>query len=184
MNTVFSLNGRKIDISVDPGEALSLVLRNRLGIKSILNDCRMGFCGKCVVLIDNVAMPSCLVPAFKIRNRSIITYEGLLNTPEHKTISREFMKAGIELCGFCDAAIYMALASLLYKIRGKTGREDTVFGGAFSTGRKTHDIGEREVMETMSSVYCRCNTPGLIIDAAKNAIREYGYSGRRHERNP
>ena len=114
-----------------------------------MSDCLGGICGKCIVLLDGVLVNSCLVPAFKVRGSEVVSYEGFINTDAHETVARAFREAGVELCGFCDAAVYMAAGSLL----DLTNRPD-----------------DEVVKETMSSVYCRCSTPSITLRAVRGAI--------------
>ena len=145
----FILNGEDVSLKADPLERLSDLLRERFGLPSLMSDCLEGVCGKCVVFLDGRLVNSCLVPAFKVRGSEVITYEGFKSTESHETVVRAFEEAGVELCGFCDAAMYLATASLLA-----------------SSERPTDD----DIKETMSSIYCRCTTPSVTLKAVRAAV--------------
>ncbi|HOX91494.1 MAG TPA: 2Fe-2S iron-sulfur cluster-binding protein [Spirochaetales bacterium] len=178
MNISFSLNGRDIGLSANPMERLSDLLRDRLGVHSLMVDCGSGACGKCVVLLDQEAVPSCLVPAFRIRSRSVMTYEGFVETQAYALVIEHFLKSGVELCGFCDAATILAAGSLILKAQAILERESGRLGLGSGGQTETSEISEREIVETMSSVYCRCTPPRLTLDAAKSAVATVLGKGR------
>ncbi|MBN2876005.1 MAG: 2Fe-2S iron-sulfur cluster binding domain-containing protein [Spirochaetales bacterium] len=159
MTIDFILNGEDVSVKAEPMDRLSELLRDRFGLSSVMNDCMEGSCGKCVVLLDGKLVNSCLVPAFKVRGREVISYEGFKSTDTHSTVDEAFKSTGVPLCGFCDAAVYMAAGTLLE-----------------SAVRPDDD----EILETMSSVYCRCALPSAILGAVRTALetRRGGEFGR------
>lgn len=149
MNIDFILNGEDVSTSAEPTKRLSDLLREQLGITSVMSDCMDGTCGKCVVWLDGKLVNSCLIPAFRVRGKEVVTFEGFRNTEGHATVAAAFDQTGTRLCGFCDAAVFMAAGSLL---EGTTRPDDTT------------------VVETMSSVYCRCTVPSQNLRAAHAAV--------------
>jgi len=149
MTLDFILNGEDVSIKAEPLERLSDLLRDRFGLSSLMSDCLDGICGKCILFLNGRLVNACLVPAFKVRGKEVITYEGFRSTEAHETVSRAFDAAGAELCGFCDAAVYMATGSLL---------------------DSAERVTDTDIKETMSSVYCRCATPSVTLKAVRNAI--------------
>lgn len=156
MNIAFILNGEDVSMKSDPLERLSDILRDHFFIKSVLSDCGAGTCGKCVVFWNGRLVNSCLIPAFKVRGSEVITYEGFMSTDSHATVKKAFAEADVELCGFCDAATYMAAGSLL-------------------DARSRPD--ETAILEMMSSVYCRCTTPSMTIRAVHRML-DSGITGK------
>lgn len=145
----FILNGEDVSLKADPLERLSDLLRERFDLTSLMSDCREGVCGKCVVFLDGLLVNSCMVPAFKARGTEVVTYEGFKSTESFATVERSFREAGAELCGFCDSALFMAAGSLI---------------------DATVRPSEEEIMEVLSSVYCRCVTPSRALGAVKAAL--------------
>ncbi len=149
MNIDFILNGEDVSIKTDPVDCLTDILRDQFKLKSIASDCRIGVCGKCIVFMNGRLVNSCLIPAFKLRSSEIITYEGFISTSTFIECEKAFAQTDIEFCGSCDKAYTMALGSLLDSI---TRPLDSV------------------IEDTMSSVYCRCATPSVILRAVKAAV--------------
>jgi aerobic-type carbon monoxide dehydrogenase small subunit (CoxS/CutS family) len=156
MNIAFILNGEDVSIKSDPMEPLSDILRNHFSITSVLSDCGAGTCGKCVVFWNGRLVNSCLVPAFRVRGSEVISYEGFRSTDSHATVKKAFDDSDVELCGFCDAAKYMAAGSLL----DSRSRPD-----------------ETTILEVMSSVYCRCTTPSATLRAVHRVL-DSGSTGK------
>ena len=55
-----TVNGRAVEVGIDPRESLADVLRERLGLTSVKKGCEVGECGACTVLVDGVAIDSCI----------------------------------------------------------------------------------------------------------------------------
>ena len=54
------VNGREVELAVDPRESLLETLREKLNLTSVKKGCGVGECGACTVLIDGVATDVCL----------------------------------------------------------------------------------------------------------------------------
>ena len=55
-----TVNGKEVELAVDPRESLLDTLRNRLGLTSVKKGCEVGECGACTVLVDGEAIDSCI----------------------------------------------------------------------------------------------------------------------------
>ena len=64
------------ELDIDPSTPLLYVLRNDLGLKGPRFGCGLGQCGSCSVIIDGVAIRSCVTPAASVQGE-ITTLEGL-----------------------------------------------------------------------------------------------------------
>ena len=76
----FRLNGREVQAEAPPTERLSLMLRERLGLRGTKIGCNAGDCGACTVLVDGRATCACMVPAARVNGAEITTVEA--ETPE------------------------------------------------------------------------------------------------------
>ncbi len=73
----FTVNGKKVDLDVAPGEMLVDVLRDTLGLTGTKVGCREGECGSCSIILNGKLVTSCLLPAMKADRGTILTIEGL-----------------------------------------------------------------------------------------------------------
>ena len=72
-----TVNGKDVELAVDPRESLLDTLRNRLGLTSVKKGCEVGECGACTVLVDGEAIDSCIYLTMWAEGRRIMTVEGL-----------------------------------------------------------------------------------------------------------
>ena len=70
------VNGRTHTVDVDPSTPLLYVLRNDLGLQGPRFGCGLGQCGACTVIINGVAIRSCITPTSAVKGE-ITTLEGL-----------------------------------------------------------------------------------------------------------
>ena len=97
----FWLNGRLVEVEVEPDEPLLETLRNRLKMTGVKKGCGEGECGSCTVLLDGRPVTSCLLPALKAQGKSVTTIEGLAPAEGMHPIQESFLEAGAVQCGYC-----------------------------------------------------------------------------------
>ncbi len=73
----FTVNGDPYEIILEPQMALIEVLRNQVGLTGTKCGCGTGSCGACTVLVDGKPILSCLTLAVTVKERNILTIEGL-----------------------------------------------------------------------------------------------------------
>jgi aerobic-type carbon monoxide dehydrogenase small subunit (CoxS/CutS family) len=73
------VNGSALSIEPLPGEMLSDLLRERLGLTGTKIGCNEAECGACTVLVDGIPVLSCTYPAARAAGREVLTIEGLRN---------------------------------------------------------------------------------------------------------
>ena len=104
-----TLNGAPKELACHPAARLLDVLREECGLTGTKEGCGEGECGACTVLIDGVAVCSCLVPAAQVSGASIITIEGLGD--DHR-LPRAFMDEVGAQCGICTPGMIMTAVTL------------------------------------------------------------------------
>lgn len=143
-----------------PGEKLSTLLRERLGLTGTKVGCGEGACGICTVIMNGKATRACLTPASKAQNATILTVEGLRALrPEHLQAHREDLRAlhplqqafvshGAIQCGFCTPGQLMRAFALL---------------------QENPNPSREEIQTAMKGVLCRCGSYESIISAVQAA---------------
>ena len=157
MTLSFILNGEDVTVRVRSVDRLSDMLRQEFDLLGVQSDCRSGRCGRCLILLDGRLVPSCILPAFRIRGHEVVTIEGFAMTDEYQDIVQGFRSAGVENCGFCDTGKILATAALL--------------------DRRARPTAE-EILEQLSAVPCRCTDPdsllrGVLAAADRRSRRLY-----------
>src|SRR5450432_693282 len=134
--TSFQLNGKSVQVDVDPATPLLWVLREKLGLTGTKFGCGMALCGACTVHLDGEAVRSCVTPVRRAANKKVVTIEGLSPDLRHP-LQVAWIEADVPQCGYCQSGQIMAAAVLLAKTSQPTGAE---------------------IEEAMRGNICRCGT--------------------------
>src|SRR5437764_981064 len=107
--TRFVLNGKATRIDAHPMKRLLDALREDCGLTGTKEGCGEGECGACTVLIEGLAINSCLVPLAQAAGTRITTIEGL---GARHPLQRTFVEHGGAQCGICTPGMIMAAVAL------------------------------------------------------------------------
>jgi aerobic-type carbon monoxide dehydrogenase small subunit (CoxS/CutS family) len=119
-----NVNGEVRRVDVLPQETLAMTLRYKLGLTGTKLGCDRAECGACTVLIDDVSHYSCSTLTHSVRNRKIVTVEGLPGADgELHPVQKAFVEELGPQCGFCTPGQVMAAVALL-KHNPKPTREE------------------------------------------------------------
>jgi carbon-monoxide dehydrogenase small subunit len=138
------LNGEEVTVQVKPPAMLVEVLRDQLELTGTKVACAEGECGACTVLLDDVPVNSCLVPALKAQGREVLTVEGLAPLGELHPLQKAFVEHGAVQCGYCTPGMLMSAKALL---------------------NHTPHPTEDEVRLAISGNLCRCTGYAKIVEA-------------------
>lgn len=144
------VNGQTHKVDVSGQMPLLWVLRELIGLTGTKFGCGKGFCGACTVHLGDEAVRACLTRVEEIKDRPILTIEGLSPDKSHP-LQQAWLKHQVSQCGYCQSGQIMAAAALLKKY-----------------GRLDAQTVERE----MDGVLCRCGTYQRIKQAILAASRE------------
>jgi len=147
-----AVNGNAYARDVEARMLLSDLLRHELGLTGTHVGCEHGVCGACTVLLDGVAVRSCLLFAVQASGHSITTVEGLAPGPDHlHPLQQAFWEAHGLQCGYCTPGILMTLVPFLQQNPKPT---------------------EAEIRRALSGNLCRCTGYQHIVDAVKLAAEK------------
>lgn len=142
-----NVNGRSIEVDVDPQTPLLWVLRDTVGLTGTKYGCGMALCGACTVHLDGEPIRSCVTPVSAIGDQKITTIEGLSKDRSHP-VQQAWMEIDVPQCGYCQSGQIMQAASLLKEHAKPT---------------------DAQIDEAMQGNICRCGTYGRIRSAIKTA---------------
>jgi carbon-monoxide dehydrogenase small subunit len=159
MTIGFILNGEDVVVRTEADRRLLDILRNNFKLSGAKLGCLGGKCGACLVILNGEVVPSCIIPAFRIRGSEVITIEGFAQTEEYRDILSGFSQAGVENCGFCDTGKIFAAETLLGKV-SRPSRE--------------------EILAGFEGISCRCTDPDSLTEGVLAAaeIRQRRLYGR------
>ena len=109
---IIFVNGKRRVVNAHPLKRLLDVLRDECGLTGTKEGCGEGECGACTVLIDGVAVDSCLVPAAHADGCRVITIEGAAKTRTGKALQNAFVEHGGAQCGICTPGMILAAVPL------------------------------------------------------------------------
>src|SRR4051812_3379397 len=103
----FTLNGKPVQSSNDPGRSLLSVLREDFGYLSLKNGCEpQASCGCCTLLIDGKPRLSCTMKPAQVAGKELVTLEGVAQETR-KDLADCFVRCGGVQCGFCIPGMAM-----------------------------------------------------------------------------
>jgi carbon-monoxide dehydrogenase small subunit/xanthine dehydrogenase small subunit len=105
----FTLNGSAVDVDAHPMKRLLDVLREECELTGTKEGCGEGECGACSVLVDGVAVVSCLVPFAQVEGASVKTIEGL---GDSHALQHHFMNEAGAQCGICTPGMIVVASTL------------------------------------------------------------------------
>jgi aerobic-type carbon monoxide dehydrogenase small subunit (CoxS/CutS family) len=109
-----NVNGQLRRADVMRQETLAWTLRHKLGLTGTKLGCDRAECGSCTVLIDGVPLYACSVLTHTVRDRKVVTIEGLAS-PEgklHPVQQGVIDEQGFQ-CAFCMPGFIMASVGFL-----------------------------------------------------------------------
>jgi aerobic-type carbon monoxide dehydrogenase small subunit (CoxS/CutS family) len=149
-----SVNGTTYRRATDSRTLLSDFLRHELLLAGTHVGCEHGVCGACTILLDGVAVRSCLMLAVQANGHELSTVEGLAGNANALNPIQLAMHEhhGLQ-CGYCTPGILMTMTAFL---------------------KETPSPSEDEVREALSGNICRCTGYQNVVDAmmaAAEALR-------------
>jgi len=147
---VLTINGEEREALVNGRDTLLTVLRDKLHLTGTKRGCNQGVCGACTVIIDGVAIRSCLSIAAVCDGSNITTVEGLAEGRELSSVQLAFSETGAVQCGFCTSGMMISVKALL-----EINPDPTI----------------DDIRKGISGNLCRCSGYKKIIDATLVAAR-------------
>jgi aerobic-type carbon monoxide dehydrogenase small subunit (CoxS/CutS family) len=144
------VNGQTHTVDVDPATPLLYVLRNDIGVHGPRFGCGLGQCGACTVLIDNQAVRSCVQPMSTLKNREIVTLEGLAQNGRLHPLQQAWIDEQVPQCGFCQNGQILTAKALL---------------------DRTPNPSDAQIRQGMNGTLCRCMTYYRVQAAIKRAAK-------------
>jgi aerobic-type carbon monoxide dehydrogenase small subunit (CoxS/CutS family) len=109
-----NVNGQLRRADVMKQETLAWTLRHKLGLTGTKLGCDRAECGSCTVLIDDVPHYACSVLTHTVRNRKVLTIEGLATADGtlHPVQQGIIDEQGFQ-CAFCMSGFIMSAVGFL-----------------------------------------------------------------------
>jgi isoquinoline 1-oxidoreductase subunit alpha len=108
-----TINGKTLDLSVDPSTPLLWAIREQAGLTGTKYGCGIAQCGSCTVHLDGAAVRSCVMPVSAAEGKKITTIEGLASGTTLHKVQKAWLDHEVPQCGYCQPGMIMAVAALL-----------------------------------------------------------------------
>ena len=144
------VNGQLRGATVPPETTLLQLLREHFNLTGAKLGCDVGDCGACTVIVDGMAVNSCLMLAGQVDGRSVTTIEGLATRDQLHPIQTAFEESGALQCGFCGPGAIMATKALL---------------------DENPEPEVKDIRDALSGSLCRCTGYTKMIEAVQEAAR-------------
>src|SRR2546430_17229468 len=148
----FEVNGKQVEVEVEPRLTLADCLRHELRLTGTHVGCEHGVCGACRVVVDGAAVRSCLMLAVQAEGARVVTVEGLSNAENLSPLQAAFRKHHALQCGFCTPGMLTTAHALLTE--------------------EPH-ADKARIREVLSGNLCRCTGYISIIEAVYEARAAY-----------
>ena len=153
----FIINGREYELLIEPRITLVELLRDELDLTGTKCSCGVGECGACTVLIEGKPTLSCCTLALTVKEKNILTIEGLAKDNTLHPIQKAFVDYGAIQCGFCTPGMILMAKALLDENPNPT---------------------KEEVKKALAGNLCRCTGYVKIIDAVLAAAETMRKGGK------
>jgi carbon-monoxide dehydrogenase small subunit len=139
------VNGRPVELEVEPRRLLVDVLREDLDLTGTKVDCDTSQCGTCTVHLDGHAVKSCTVLAVQADGSTVRTVEDLAPDSDHlHPLQAAFVEHHGLQCGFCTPGMLMTALDLL---------------------ARSPDPSDGEIRDALQGNYCRCTGYQSIVES-------------------
>jgi len=155
MKIELNVNGTPRELEVEPDALLATVIRD-MGLTGLKRGCQDGSCGACTVLLDGVAVRSCLVFAAQADRRAVTTIEGIGTIDDPHPIQQAFVDHGAVQCGYCIPGMVLSAKALI---------------------DESPSPGEDEVRDALDGNLCRCTGYVKQLEAVNDAAQRMAKGG-------
>lgn len=147
-----NVNGIDYKRNIDPSVSLLHFLRNDLGLIGTKEGCNEGECGACTVIVEGMAIDSCLMLAARCDGKKVLTIEGIGSDEKLDPLQKAFLDGGAVQCGFCTSGMIMAAKAML---------------------DVNKDPSYEEIKESVMGNLCRCTGYNKIFSSIQDAAKVY-----------
>ncbi|MDB5595320.1 MAG: Aerobic-type carbon monoxide dehydrogenase, small subunit CoxS/CutS-like protein [Hyphomicrobiales bacterium] len=143
-----TINGEKLQTSVDPRMSLADFLREHADARSVHLGCEHGVCGACTIIIDGKIARSCIALAIALDGAEIWTLEGLRDDPVIEQLRASFHECHGLQCGYCTPGMLITARDIISRY-----------------GTPTESV----LREALAGNICRCTGYAGIVKAVQHA---------------
>jgi carbon-monoxide dehydrogenase small subunit len=145
-----TVNGDRVTVTIAVTTDALTMIRDVLKLAGTKYACGEGECGACTILLDGIAVNSCLVFAVDCDGRELTTVEGIRTADGLSILQQEFVEQGAVQCGFCTPGLIMQASYLL---------------------DRNPNLTVEQIKRGIEGNLCRCTGYHKIIDAIAGTLK-------------
>ena len=147
----FTLNGKLVEVLVEPRELLIHTLREKLQHTGPHIGCETSHCGACTVDLDGMSVKSCTVLTVQCQDAEVLTIEGFEQAGRLHALQEGFSQEHGLQCGYCTPGMITRAYRLL---------------------QENPNPSEEEIRYWMAGNLCRCTGYQNIVKAVQYAAKK------------
>jgi len=147
----FKLNGKPVDVLVEPRELLIHSLREKLQHTGPHIGCETSHCGACTVDLNGMSVKSCTVLTVQCQDAEVLTIEGFEQSGALHALQEGFTQEHGLQCGYCTPGMITRAYRLL---------------------KENPRPSEEEIRYWMAGNLCRCTGYQNIVKAVQHAAKK------------
>ena len=147
----FKLNGKQVDVLVEPRELLIHSLREKLQHTGPHIGCETSHCGACTVDLNGMSVKSCTVLTVQCQDAEVLTIEGFEQAGALHALQEGFTQEHGLQCGYCTPGMITRAYRLL---------------------KENPKPSEEEIRYWMAGNLCRCTGYQNIVKAVQYAAKK------------
>jgi carbon-monoxide dehydrogenase small subunit len=151
----FKLNGKDVDVVVEPRELLIHTLREKLQHTGPHIGCETSHCGACTVDLNGMSVKACTVLTVQCDGAELLTIEGFAQGGELHALQEAFHQDHALQCGYCTPGMITRAYRLL---------------------KENPNPSEEEIRYWMAGNLCRCTGYQNIVKAVQSAAKKLSAS--------
>ena len=145
-----TVNGRAVEVDVEPAMPLLWVLRDVLDVKGPKFGCGIAQCGACTVHVNGEPVRSCSYPVSAAADKRVVTIEGLAQGGRPHPVQQAWIEHQVPQCGYCQGGQILTAVALL---------------------RRKPRPTDQDIDEAMTNI-CRCGSYARIREAIHAAAKK------------
>lgn len=166
-----TIDGKALSLSVNSNKPLSLILMEDVGNRTITSHCKGNACGNCIVLLNDEAALSCLIPAFRLREANIKTFESYQRTRQYRDIERAYQTTGNTPCPNCYASKTLIIESILQELTSSTRLKALGNTLPLKDNKETEDaLDKKAIIQDLSLNTCQCMDMSEMLQIVEIAL--------------
>jgi carbon-monoxide dehydrogenase small subunit len=144
-----TVNGAKVEASVEPRTHLADFLREEGGLTGTNLGCEHGVCGACTLEIDGAPARSCITFAVACDGTAVRTIEGFAEDPVMAELRAAFTAEHALQCGYCTPGMLVTARDIVLRLPG---------------------ADEARIRKELSGNLCRCTGYMGIVRAIQRVL--------------